>query len=327
MADIMDDFVVERIMTKQKKAWDIYASDCMACNALLLCSTVNRSTIVPVGSSQGKRVFSATVVWVAKDQARISVPEGIAHLQRLAEQDSDGVAMCFIPDSKPYFPYPDNGPHMLVLTTDITKIPELAAGVPSDFTPYFTTTYIDGAHCNVALTSRLRFGLNKPVSETEERSVHFLTAEPRESMWENNIFVEETPNGPAPVAHVVYLGVGAIAQSAKTVTEDQPLTQPTAQDFLKQNPTLASCLQEAKDLKAETAIVALPGNPENTIMVSKSLWPSSGDSSSTTISTTTRATPPGELWLVVPPSNPCSLFRPVPPTSNNRNPQGPVPTL
>ena len=110
-------------------------------------------------------------------------------------------------------------------------------------------------------------------------------------MWENNIFVEETPNGPAPVAHVVYLGAGAIAQSAKTVTEDQPLTQPTAQDFLKQNPTLASCLQEAKDLKAETAIVTLPGNPENTIMVSKSLWPSSGDSSSTTISTTTRATP------------------------------------
>ena len=174
MAEIMDDFVVERITTKQKKAWDIYASDCMACNALLLCSTVNRSTIVPVGGSQGKRVFSATVVWVAKDQARISVPEGIDHLQRLAEQDSDGVAMCFIPDSKPYFPYPDNGPHMLVLTTDITKIPELAAGVPSDFTPYFTTTYIDGAHCNVALTSRLRFGLNKPVSETEERSVHFL---------------------------------------------------------------------------------------------------------------------------------------------------------
>ena len=290
MADIMEESVVERIMTKGKDSWDIYATNCMACNALLLCCTVNRSTIIPVGSLQNKRVVSATVVWVANDQARVSVLDGITHLRQLADQDIDGAALCFIPETRPYFPYPDNGPHMLVLTTDVSKIPELAVGTPADFTPYFTTTYIDGAHCNVSLTSRLRYGISQPVSEAEEKSVHFLQAEPREGMWENDVFVEETPNGLAPAAHVVYMGAGAIARSTKSASDTQPSTQPSAQDLLKQNPTLASCIEEAKDTKAKTAIVTLPGNSE-TIMVSKSLWPTFSSSSSTTTSTTTRTTP------------------------------------
>ena len=109
-------------------------------------------------------------------------------------------------------------------------------------------------------------------------------------MWENHVFIEETLNGPTPVAHVVYLGAGAIAGSAKVVPDAPPTTQPTAQDLLKQNPTLASCLQEAKSAGDDTAIVALPGNTE-TVMVSKALWPSSGSSSSTTTSTITKATP------------------------------------
>ena len=109
-------------------------------------------------------------------------------------------------------------------------------------------------------------------------------------MWKNHVFVEETPNGPAPVPHVVYLGAGAIAGSAEVVPDAPPTTQPMAQDLLKQNPTLASCLQEAKNAGDDTAIVALPGNTE-TVMVSKTLWPSSGSSSSTTTSTITRATP------------------------------------
>ena len=237
MAEIMEDSVEERLMAEEKDLWDIYATNCIACNALLLCSTVNCSSIIPVGDLQNKRVISATVVWVANDQAWISVPDAITHLQRLADEDSDSVALCFIPDTKPYFPYPDNGPHMMVLTTDTSKIPELAAGTPPDFMPYFTTTYIDGAHCNVGLTSRLRYGINQPVTEAEERSVDFLQAEPRERMWENHVFVEETPNGPAPVPHVVYLGAGAIAGSAKVVPDAPPTTQPTAQDLLKQNPT------------------------------------------------------------------------------------------
>ena len=290
MAEIMEDSVVECLMAKEKDLWDIYATNFIACNALLLCSTVNHSFIIPVGDLQNKRVISATVVWVANDQARISVPDAITHLQQLADEDSDGVALCFIPDTKPYFPYPDNGPHMMVLTTDTSKIPELAAGTPPDFTPYFTTTYIDGAHCNVGLTSRLRYGINQPVTEVEERSVHFLQAKPRERMWENHVFVEETLNGPAPVAHVVYLGAGAIAGLAKVVPNAPPTTQLTAQDLLKQNPTLASCLQEAKSAGDDTAIVALPGNTEM-VMVSKALWPSSSSSSSTTTSTITRATP------------------------------------
>ena len=179
---------------------------------------------------------------------------------------------------------------MMVLTTDISKIPELAAGTPPNFTPYFTTTYIDGAHCNVGLTSQLWYGINQPVTEVEERSVHFLQAEPRERMWENHVFVEETPNGPAPIPHVVYLGAGAIAGSAKVAPNAPPTTQPTAQDLLKQNPTLASCLQEAKNAGDDTAVIAIPGN-NKMIMVSKTLWPSSGSSSSTTTSTIMRTTP------------------------------------
>ena len=288
MAEIMEDSVVEHIMTKEKDLWDIYATNCITCNALLLCSTVNRSGIVPAGDSPNKRVISATVVWVANDQARISVPDTITHLRQLADQDLDGVALCFIPDTKPYFPYPDNGPHMMVLTTDIAKIPELAAGTPPDFTPYFTTTYIDGAHCNVGLTSRLRYGINQPVAEMEEKSVHFLQAESRERMWENDVFVEETPNGPIPASQVVCLGAGAIAGSTKAAPDAPPTSQPTAQDLLQQNPTLASCLQEAKNAGDDSALIALPGN-KDTVLVSKALWPSSG--SSTTTSTVTRATP------------------------------------
>ena len=70
-------------MAKEKDSWDIYATNCIACNALLLCSTVNHSTIVPVGGFAGcKRVISATVVWVANDQAHdILCLIAIAHLQ------------------------------------------------------------------------------------------------------------------------------------------------------------------------------------------------------------------------------------------------------
>ena len=224
------DHVVECFLTKQKGSWDIYASNCCGHNALLLCNTANHSTVVPIGSDQNDNVFLATVVWVAADQARLSVPDGIAHLQKLAQDNLDGVALCYIPETKPYFPYPDNGPNIMISTTDISKIPDLAAGTPADFTPFLTTNYIHGAQCNIALTSRLMYGLN-PVTDKDARSVHFLIAEPRGCMWNNTVFVEETPNGPAPVSHKVHLG-----PTTNKAQNDTPASNLTTKDVLKQNP-------------------------------------------------------------------------------------------
>ena len=62
-------------------------------------------------------------------------------------------------------------------------------------------------------------------------------------MWENHVFIEETPNGPAPVPHVVYLGAGVLLLGwLKLLPMLLLLLNQTAQDLLKQNPTLASCL-------------------------------------------------------------------------------------
>ena len=97
MADIMDDQVAERLFTKERQSWDINTNNCIACYALMLSCTVNRSTVVPVAGSQKEKVFSATVVWVAADQVRISVPEAITHLQAMAKEGHNGTALCYIP--------------------------------------------------------------------------------------------------------------------------------------------------------------------------------------------------------------------------------------
>ena len=90
----------------------------MGHNALLLCNTANCSSAISLTKPRYGRVISATVVWVVVDQAQLSVPNAVSTLLDMAKNDQDGVALCYIPFSKPFFPYPEGGPHVLVLPYD-----------------------------------------------------------------------------------------------------------------------------------------------------------------------------------------------------------------
>ena len=125
----------------------------MAHNALLLCSTVNQSSNVSLTEPRYGHVFSATVVWVALDQAWLSVPDAVNTLLDMAKNGQDGVALCYIPISKPFFPYPEGGPHILVLPYDNNIPPSLGYGMPADFAAYEMTSYTTSASTAVGLTA------------------------------------------------------------------------------------------------------------------------------------------------------------------------------
>ena len=101
-------------------------------------------------------MISATVVWVVVDQARLSMPDALNTLLDIAKNDQDGVALCYIPVSKPFFLYPEGGPHVLVLpyTSDIP--PSLGYGMPADFAAYEMTSYTTSASTAVDLTTQLQ---------------------------------------------------------------------------------------------------------------------------------------------------------------------------
>ena len=124
--------------------------------------------MVPVDGAQPVRLFSATAVWVTVDQVWLSIPEAITQLQSMAHEGEDGMALCYIPDTKLYFSYPANGPHVLVLARDHDQLNRLALGSPANFSAFEATSYELGAQGNVGLTSRLRFGLDHTASQAEE---------------------------------------------------------------------------------------------------------------------------------------------------------------
>ena len=113
-AEVMLEDIVDVLLTK---GWALWEPDgtCMANNALLLCSTVNWSSNVTLTEPRYGHVISATVVWVALDQAWLSVPDAVTTLLDMAKKGQDGVALCYIPISRPFFLYPEDGPHVLVL--------------------------------------------------------------------------------------------------------------------------------------------------------------------------------------------------------------------
>ena len=149
----------------------------MAHNALLLCSTVNRSSTIALTKPQYGCVISATVVWVAFDQARLSVPDAMNTLMDMARNDQDGVVLCYIPISKPFFPYPEGGPHILVLPYDNDIPPSLDYGMPADFMSYEMTSYTTSASTAVGLTAWLQFGPEHPLNIEARQTVQFLTVE------------------------------------------------------------------------------------------------------------------------------------------------------
>ena len=125
----------------------------MANNTLLLCSSLNWSTNVSLTEPWYGCVISATVVWVVLDQARLSVPDAISTLLDMAKNGQDGVALCYIPISKPFFPYPENGPHVLIIPSDNNILASLGFGMLVDYTAYEMTSYTTGASVAVGLTA------------------------------------------------------------------------------------------------------------------------------------------------------------------------------
>ena len=151
-AEIMDEDIMDVLLTKGQALWEPDGT-CMAHNVLLLCSNVNRSSNISLTEPQYGCVISATVVWVALDQARLSMPDPINTLMDMAKNDQPRVALCYIPISKPFFPYPEGGPHILMLPYDNNIPPSLGYGMPADFVVYEMTSYTPSASTAVGLTA------------------------------------------------------------------------------------------------------------------------------------------------------------------------------
>ena len=174
--EIMDEDIMDVLVTKGRALWEP-SGTCMGHNALLLCNTANCSSAISLTKPWYGCVVSATVVWVVVDQARLSVPDAVSTRLDMAKNGQDGVALCYIPISKPFFLYPEGGPHVLVLpyNSDITS--SLGYGMPADFVAYEMTSYTTSASTAMGLTSRLQFGPEWPLSTEKKQTVHFLTVE------------------------------------------------------------------------------------------------------------------------------------------------------
>ena len=114
--EIMDEDIVDVLLTEGRALWEPDGT-CMGHNALL-CNTTNCSSTISLTEPWYGDVISGTVVWVVVDQAQHSMPDAMSTLQDMAKNDQDGVALCYIPISRPFFPYPKGGPHVLVLPYD-----------------------------------------------------------------------------------------------------------------------------------------------------------------------------------------------------------------
>ena len=207
--EIMDEDIIDVLLTKGRALWEPDGT-CMAHNALLLCNTVNRSSTISLTEPWYGHVISATVVWVALDQAWLSMPDTVSTLLDMAKNDQDGVALCYIPISKPFFPYPEGGPHVVVLPYDNNIPPSLGYEMPADFAAYEMTSYTTSASTAVGLTTQLQFGPEHPLSIEEKQTVHFLTVENRGAVWSNQTYVRQTAEGEANVIHEVHLGDGVM---------------------------------------------------------------------------------------------------------------------
>ena len=285
--EIMDEDIMDVLVTKGQALWEP-SGTCMGHNALLLCNTVNCSSAISLTEPQYGHVVSATVVWVAVDQAQLSVPNAMSTLLDMAKNGQDGVALCYIPISKPFFPYPEGGPHVLVLPYDSNITSSLGYRMPADFMAYEMTSYTTSASTAVGLTFRLQFGPEHPLSTEEKQTVHFLTVENRGAVWSNVTYVKQTAEGEANVIHEVYLGDGVT--SVLSARQLNPEQHQQVIQAIAQNPTIASCFKMAVSRSGGTedpVHITLLGH-EYSLQVPKDDWPASGQ---TSCATTAKGTP------------------------------------
>ena len=148
---IVDPDMIDQWEIKGTGIWE--NDDCLAHNALMLCRSPLRDT-GGVLAGTGEIVFSAIVVWVAKGQARTSVPDAIALLKH--HKDASGVALCYIPSCRPYWPYLKDGQsHIMVWPAQTDGIAGVYCGVPNEFRAFEMVHYVAGAKDNVAYTALL----------------------------------------------------------------------------------------------------------------------------------------------------------------------------
>ena len=233
----------------------------MGHDALLLCNTANCSSTISLTEHQYGHVISATVVLVAVDQTWLSMPDTVNTLLDMAKNDQDGVALCNIPISKSFFPYPEGGPHVLVLTYDNDIPPSLGYGMPADFVAYEMTSYTTSASTAVGLITQLQFGPKCPLSAEEKQTVQFLTVENQGAVWSNVTYVRQTAKGEANIIHEVYLGDGVM--SVPSAQQLNPEQHQQVIQVITQNPTIASCFQTAVSQSGGTedpVHVTLPGH-------------------------------------------------------------------
>ena len=260
----------------------------MANNALLLCCTLNQSSIVPITKPQYGHVISATGVWLTIDQAWLYMPDVITTLLDMAKNGQDRVALCYIPVSRPFFPYPDDGSHVLIIPYDNNILNSLGYGMPVDFSAYEMTSYTVGASVAVGLTAQLQFGPKRPLTTEEKQTVHFTTVQNCSALWSNQVYVKQTTDGETNIVHEVYLGDGVMTEPASQQLNPEQHRQVI--QAIAQNPTIASCFKAAvtQSSRVEDPVnITIPGH-EYALQVSKEDWPASGQKSNTT---TVKGTP------------------------------------
>ena len=287
--EIMDEDIVDILVTKGQALWEPNGA-CMGHNALLLCNTANHSSTISLTEPWYGWVISATVMWVAVDPAWLSMPNTMNTLLDMAKNGRDGVALCYIPISKPFFSYPKCGTHVLVLPYDSDITSSLGYGMPADFMAYEMTGYTTIASTAVGLTSWMQFSPERPFSTKEKQTIHFLTVENRGAVWSNVTYIKQTAKGEANIIHEVYLGDGVTyVPSAWQLNPEQH--QQVIQ-VIAQNPTIASCFKMEVSWSGGTedpVHIALPGH-EYSLQVHKDDWLASGQTSCATMANCTPAT-------------------------------------
>ena len=319
--EIMDEDIMDILVSKGWALWEPNRT-CMGHNALLLCNTANCSYTILLTEPQYGQVISAMVVWVVVDQAQLSMPDAMSTLLDMAKNGQDGVALCYIPISKPFFPYPKGGPHVLVLPYNSNITSSLGYGMPADFTAYEMTSYTTSVSTAVGLTSQMQLGPEHPLSTEEKQTVHFLTVENRGAVWSNVTYIKQTAKGEANVIHEVYLGDGVT--SVPSARQLNPEQHQQVIQAIAQNPTIASCFKTEVSRSGGTedpVHITLLGQ-EYSLKVHKDDWPASSQTSHATTAKGTPATSQSHTPVQPIPSLPAAI----PPVSaGDASTKGPPP--
>ena len=101
--EIMDEDIVDVLVTKGRALWEP-SGTCMGHNAFLLCNTANHSSAISLTKPRYGRVISATVLWVAVDQARLSVPDTVSTLPGHGQEWSGWGSFMLHPHLKTFLP-------------------------------------------------------------------------------------------------------------------------------------------------------------------------------------------------------------------------------